>query len=221
MANTIKVTVVAKDGIDLIGCPTVMHLPCPDGTIIDGRDFWFHSDTLQQTWLFPPQITAAADPAATFPVAYVKSQGHDYYVLGDLSSPIGEDTVNQQVADACNQCCEESPTGEPEVVADLDEIPDLLHMANGQSDQNCSTGDCTYSYYVTLPANSEGLAYSIQFICNGQVFTSGGTTFTTVAAALSWATTNFDEHGTWTLSGNQLKVAGTACAVGALQYTLS
>lgn len=219
MSNTIKVTVIAKDGISLIGCPTTLHLPCPSETVIDGRDFFFHSDDLQQTWKFPPVLTAAALPAVSFPVAYAKAGGHDYYLIADQDESPAED-INQIIADLCNTCCAASPGGEPDASAGApgNIIPTLLHMAVGQIDQDCSDDSCTYSYYDVLPTDST-VTYNLQFACNGVLTSSGNTKFTTKAAALAWAVTNLAAYGTWTLSGQVLKVSGSSCSVGAISHT--
>lgn len=221
MSSTIRITVVAKDGISLIGCPTTFHLPCPfGGSVIDGRDFYFRSDNLQQTWKFPPQLTPATLPAVSFPVAYIQSGGHDYYAIADQDKSPAE-AVNQILADACNACCSTSPGSEPDETAQApgNIIPTLMHMAVGQVLQDCNTNICTYSYYDTLPADG-GVSYNLQFACNGVLTSSGNTKFTTKAAALAWAVGNLGSYGTWTNpSGQILKVSGTACSVGALSHT--
>lgn len=219
MANTILVTVIAKDGISLIGCPTKFHLPCPTNTVIDGRDFYFHSDILQQTWKFPPVLTAATLPAVSFPAAYVKSNGHDYYIIANQDESPAE-PINEIISELCNQCCAASPGGEPEAVATVvNIIPPLYAMANGKITQDCSTGTCTYSYFDTLPTDSTN-NYSITFVCGGVAHTSGNTKFTTIAAALAWAIANLGAYGTWTNpTGQQLKVSGATCAQGTLFHT--
>lgn len=219
MANYIKVTVIAKDGISLIGCPTNMHLPCPEGSVIDGRDFYFWSDRLQQTWNFPPRLEAATLPQVSFPTAKILSHGHEYYVISDQDESPAEE-INQIIADLCNACCATSPGGEADATAGApgNIIPTLLFMADGNSDQNCATGTCTYSYYDTLPAN-ETVTYSISFAHDGVLSTSGSTKFTTIAAALAYAVANWGAFGDWSLSGQQLKVTGSTSAVGNLYHT--
>lgn len=219
MANYIKVTVIAKDGISLIGCPTNMHLPCPEGSVIDGRDFYFQSDNLQQTWNFPPQLLPAVLPAVSFPTAKIISRGHTYYVIADQDESPAQ-AVNQIIADLCNACCATSPGGEADATAGApgNIIPTLLFMSNGDSDQNCATGVCTYSYYDTLPTDST-VTYSISFAHNGVNSTSGSTKFTTKAAALAYAVANFGSFGSWSLVGQQLKVTGSTSAVGKLYHT--
>lgn len=218
MANTIKVTVVAKNGISLISCPTSFHLPCPSGTVIDGRDFYFHSDDLQQTWKYPPELTAAVLPAAGFPVARAVTYGTEYYIIADQGSPSTD--VNQIVANACSQCCVTSPAGEPSVGATASSIiPTLQHMTTGKITQDCTDGTCTYDYFDTLPADSPEPEYNLQFSCGGVLYTSGAVHFETIAAALAWAQANWSALATWTLSGNQLKAGASACSVGNLSHT--
>lgn len=219
MANYIKVTVIAKDGISLIGCPTNMHLPCPEGSVIDGRDFYFQSDRLQQTWKFPPELTPAVLPAVSFPTAKIISNGHTYYVISDQDESPAEE-INQIIADLCNACCATSPGGEADATAGApgNIIPTLMKMADGDSDQNCATGVCTYSYYDTLPTDGT-VTYSISFAHNGVLSTSGSTKFTTKAAALAYAVANWSAFATFTLTGQQLKGAASTSAVGNLYHT--
>lgn len=223
MANFIKVTVVAKDGISFIDCPKEMFLPCPSGTVIAGQDYYFSTDDLQQTWLYPPKPEAPALPRNFFPAAQAVSNGHVYWIIADIGGSPPELEVSQLVADACNTCCDESsPGGTPTVSATpADIIPDLAHMAKGQIDQDCSDGSCTYSYFDKLPTDAEALTYSLQFNCGGINRTSGGTTFGTIAAALAWAQANWGFLGTWALSGSRLGVSGVDCEFGVLQHTLS
>lgn len=220
MGNFIKVTAVVKNGFSFISCPREIHLPCPAGTVIDGVDYFVNSDDLQQSWIWPPTLEEKGGSSASFPVARVKNGFDEYYIIADLagSPPTGE--VNQEIADACNACCDEgSPPGETEVVATpASIIPELQYMAVGKITQDCANGICTYDYFDTLPANGTE-TYSLQFSCAGQLYTSGATTFTTIAAALAYAVANWGSVGTWTLTGNQLRVSGTSCAVGVLRHT--
>lgn len=220
MGNFIKVTAVSKNGFSFIGCPRQIHLPCPAGTVIDGVDYFFNTDDLQQTWNFPPTLTEKGGSTASFPAARVKNGWDEYYIIADLEGSPPTGTVNQLIADACNACCDSaSPPGEEEVVATPDDIiPALQYMAVGKITQDCANGICTYDYFDTLPADGTE-TYSLQFSCAGQLYSSGATTFTTKAAALAYAQANWGSVGTWALNGNQLSVTGTSCAVGVLRHT--
>lgn len=219
--TTIKITVISKDGLSLIGCPTTVHLPCPQSTI-DGSDWYIRSDNLQQTWKFPPYLTPATLPAVSFPTAKVTTlDGHTYYAIADQDESPAQ-AVNQILSDLCNFCCTSaSPAGgEPDATAGnvANIIPPLYAMANGDDAQNCSTGTCTYSYYDILPTDSTN-NYSITFVCGGVARSSGNTKFTTKAAALAWANSNLSAYATFTLSGQQLKASLATCAQGSLFHT--
>jgi hypothetical protein len=208
MANTVKVTVVSKNGLSFIDCPYIVHLPCPSGTIIDGQTYYYNSDENQTGWSLWPETVAAASPAASFAVIHATVGFDDYYIVFDEESPpIGAD----QLADLCNTCC---GTTEPELPAGT--IPTLAPASNGIATQDCATGDCTYTYNDLLPASGN---FTISFNCNGAVSISSSQNLAGILAYVQ-GTAPFSTFGTWTLVGRMLTVTGTACQNGALTHTV-
>lgn len=210
MANTVKVTVVMKNGLDFTGCPTVVHLPCPSGTVISGDAWYMNSNDAQTYWNYPTQV-AAVSPAIGFEVARVQVGFNEYFVAGDSLAP--SSTLGDELARLCNTCC-----GDTEPELDFTEVPALNPTSGGISTQDCATGDCTYLYIDLLPADADGLAYSLTFSRNGTTSTS--TNFTTIAAALAYAQANWQQSGTWSLSGNALKLTGSSYTNASISHNL-
>lgn len=210
MANTVKVTVVSKNGLSFIDCPYTVHIPCPSGTIIDGQDYFYNSDENQTGWGLWPDTVEAASPAVSIPVIHVTVGFDDYYVSYNpdtTSPPSGAD----QLADLCNECCGEV---EPELPAGT--IPTLAPASNGIATQDCATGDCTYAFNDLLPASGN---FTITWNCNGTATTSSTRTLANVLAYVE-TTEPFASAGTWTLVGRMLTVTGTACQNGALTHAV-
>lgn len=211
MANTVKVTVVMKNGLDFTSCPQVVHLPCPAGTVISGNQYYINSNDEQTYWNYPT-TTEAVSPAVGFEVVKVNVGFDEYFVVGDSLEPSA--TLGDELARLCNTCCGDT---EPELTFD-DGIPTLNPTSGGISTQDCATGDCTYLYLDLLPANADGLAYTLTFSRNGTTSTS--TTFTTIAAALAYAQANWSASGTWSLDGNVLKLTGSSYTNASISHNL-
>ncbi len=227
MANSIKVTVVAKNGLAYFDCPKTIHLPCPSGTVVDGQDYYVTSDEGQNGWKFDLATVAPASPILSFPVAKVNVGLNEYLVTGvNTSTPL-----HQQIADACNTCC-----GPTEPVIPPGTIPTLNAVSEGQSVQNCEDGTCTYTYQDRLPTDASKKEYSLQFICGDVVLTSGATVFGGPVAggnqaALNYANANWASYATFTLGtavdafgvptdSTVLYATGATCSAGVLKHTL-
>lgn len=222
MPNTIQITVVAKDGVYYADCPKLYHLPCPASGIgqIDATDYWVNSDACQNGFEIPPSLSAPVAPAVGFRVArIVLENGTELLAIADLGEG---DTPQQLIADACDSCCDPDaspPQGEPVVAATPDSIIPVLAPVNaGQADQDCATGDCTYTYEDQLPDDSEGLKYKVSFNCNGSIQTSADVT--TIAGALAAAQAFTGITGTWSLNGNILTLTGSNCPTGVIRHIL-
>lgn len=210
MANTVKATAVMKNGQDFTGCPKVVHLPCPFGTIISGQQYFMNSNDAQTYWNYPTQEEATGT-AIGFEVVKVNVGFDEYFLAGDSLAPSA--TLGDELARLCNTCC-----GDTEPELDFTSVPALNPTSGGISTQDCETGDCTYLYLDTLPANADGLAYTLTFSRNGTTSTS--TTFTTIAAALAYAQANWNASGTWSLSGNTLKLTGSSYTNASISHSL-
>lgn len=210
MANTVKVTVVMKNGLDFTACPQVVHLPCPAGTVISGTAYFMNSNDAQTWWNYPTQEEAVA-PAIGFEVAKVKVGFDEYYVAGDSLAP--SETLGDELARLCNTCC-----GDTEPELDFTSVPTLNPTSGGISTQDCNTGDCTYLYLDALPADADDKAFTLTFSRNGTTSTSS--TFTTIADALAYAIANWSASGTWTLAGNVLKLTGSSYTNASISHTL-
>lgn len=211
MANTVQVTVVVKNGLNFITCPQTMHLPCPAGTIIDGKKWYINSNDLQTEWTVPNTVASTTNPS--FEVAHVTIGTNDLFIVGTVTPGTA---LNQTLADLCSTCC---GTTEPVLAYLAANIPTLAPVSGGISTQDCNTGICTYEYLDKLPSNASLKSYTVTFIC-GATTVGTSTTVTTIAAALAYAVANWASYGTWALVGDTLTLTGSACVSGAVYHTL-